>query len=97
MSGKYKREGVSGSGDGRLAKSAPIFERFTERNWRILDVLVDVAKQIQKTPSQVALNWVATQPGTTSTIIGASKLAQLEDNVAALEFTIPRGAAGEAR
>jgi aryl-alcohol dehydrogenase-like predicted oxidoreductase len=89
LSGKYKREGVSGRGDGRLAKSAPIFERFTERNWRILDVLVDVAKQVQKTPSQVALNWVATQPGTTSTILGATKLAQLEDNVAALEFTIP--------
>jgi hypothetical protein len=35
------------------------------------------------------LNWVATQPGVTSTIIGATKLAQLEDNFAAIEFTIP--------
>jgi hypothetical protein len=35
------------------------------------------------------LKWVATQPGVTSTIIGATKLAQLEDNFRALEFTIP--------
>jgi len=51
--------------------------------------VVDVAKKIGKTPAQVALNWVATQPGVTSTIIGATKLAQLEDNFGALKFTIP--------
>jgi hypothetical protein len=35
------------------------------------------------------LNWTATQPGITSTILGASKLAQLEDNLSAIEFSIP--------
>jgi aryl-alcohol dehydrogenase-like predicted oxidoreductase len=39
--------------------------------------------------AQVALNWVATQPGVTSTIIGATKLKQLEDNLSALSFEIP--------
>jgi len=52
-------------------------------------VLLEVAKQINKTPAQVALNWVATQPGVTSTIIGATKLAQLENNLGAIEFAIP--------
>ncbi len=37
----------------------------------------------------MALNWVATQPGVTSTILGASKIAQLESNLASLEFAIP--------
>jgi hypothetical protein len=37
----------------------------------------------------VALNCVATQPGITSTIIGASKQAQLDDNLATLDFGIP--------
>jgi diketogulonate reductase-like aldo/keto reductase len=37
----------------------------------------------------VALQWVATQPGITSTILGASSLAQLNDNLASLEFAIP--------
>ncbi len=89
LSGKYKREGSGGSGEGRLEKTGnPVFERFTEHNWRILDVLLEVAKRINKPPAQVALNWAATQPGITSTIIGATKLAQLDDNLAALDFAI---------
>ena len=93
LTGKYKQKGDSGEGEGRLeiAKNAgnPIFQRFTTRNWQILNVLLDVAKQINRPASQVALNWVATQAGVTSTIIGASKLSQLEDNLRSAEFEIP--------
>jgi aryl-alcohol dehydrogenase-like predicted oxidoreductase len=93
LSGKYKKEGTSVRGEGRLDKikdlSNPVFDKFNERNWRILDTLVATAKQVQRTIAQVALNWVATQPGITSTIIGATKVAQLDDNVAAIEFAIP--------
>ena len=89
LSGKYRKEGNTGKGDGRLGMPNPLFNQFTEHNWRILDVLLDVARQVQKSPAQVALNWVATQPGITSTIIGATKLAQLEDNLGAIEFEIP--------
>jgi len=93
LSGKYRREGNSGTGEGRLQKTKdqpnPVFRKFTERNWKIVDVLVNVARHIGKPPAQVALNWVATQPGVTSTIIGATKIAQLDDNLAALDFTIP--------
>jgi aryl-alcohol dehydrogenase-like predicted oxidoreductase len=93
LTGKYKQKGDTGYGEGRLeiAKDAgnPIFQRFTTRNWQILKVLSDVAKQINRPASQVSLNWVATQPGITSTIIGASKLSQLEDNLRYAEFEIP--------
>lgn len=93
LAGKYKREGASGRGEGRLeqTKDHPVLGRVltSEQNWQIVDTVVDVAKKIGKTPAQVALNWVATQPGVTSTIIGATKLAQLDDNFAAIEFSIP--------
>ena len=93
LTGKYRREASGGAGDGRLEKvkdsDNPAFKKFTEQNWRILDLVLEVAKQIGRPPAQVALNWVATQPGVTSTILGASKLTQLEDNLKALEFTIP--------
>ena len=91
LSGKYKREGDSGSGEGRLEKTKanPISNRFTPRNWRVAELLVEAAKKLDKPPAQVALNWVATQPGVTSTIIGATKLAQLDDNLASLSFKIP--------
>jgi len=92
LSGKYKRQGNTGQGEGRLeiTKDIPAFQRFKERNWKILDVVLDVAKQINKSPAQVALNWSATQPGITSTIIGASKPVQLEENLRCVEFEIPQ-------
>ena len=93
LSGKYKRDGNSGSGEGRLEKTKesgnPTLMRFSEKNWKILDVLLEVSRELNRAPAQVALNWAATQPGITSTILGASKLAQLEDNLSAIEFTIP--------
>jgi aryl-alcohol dehydrogenase-like predicted oxidoreductase len=93
LAGKYKREGDSGRGEGRLeqTKEHPVLGKVlrSEQNWRIVETVVDVAKKIGKTPAQVALNWVATQPGVTSSIIGATKIAQLDDNLSAIEFVIP--------
>jgi aryl-alcohol dehydrogenase-like predicted oxidoreductase len=93
LSGKYKGEGKSGSPQGRLdvqkAAGTALFDRFTERNWKIVDVLVDVAKQMGRPPAEVALNWVATQPGVTSTIIGATNVNQLDSNLSSLDFAIP--------
>jgi aryl-alcohol dehydrogenase-like predicted oxidoreductase len=93
LTGKYQRNHDGGSGDGRLEKlkdsGNPGFKKFTEQNWQILDALLDVSKRLHRSPAQIALNWVATQPGITSPILGASKLSQLEDNLGALEFSIP--------
>ena len=92
LSGKYKREasGHKGEGQGRLTTpGGSPFNRFSERNWRVHDALMEVAKQLGKPPAQVALNWVATQPGITSTIVGATKVAQLDDNLASIDFAIP--------
>jgi aryl-alcohol dehydrogenase-like predicted oxidoreductase len=94
LSGKYKRTpDGSGTGDGRLeiTKSQPnqAARRFNEHNWRVVEALGAVAKEIERSPAQVALNWVAKRPGVVSTIIGASKLDQLEDNLRCLEFDLP--------
>ena len=89
LSGKYKREGNTGKGEGRLTMPNPIFNKFNEHNWRVVDVLLEVAKQVGKSPAQVALNWLSTQPGVTSIILGATKTTQLADNLGSLDFTIP--------
>jgi aryl-alcohol dehydrogenase-like predicted oxidoreductase len=94
LTGKYTREGTKPKGEGRahalLASGNPVADKFLqERPWRIVRELVAVAKEVERTPAQVALNWVATRPGVVSTIIGASRLEQLEDNLRALDFTLP--------
>lgn len=93
LTGKYKRNGDTGQGEGRLDLTRDIpnpgFQRFKEQNWKVLDTLLDVAKQIDRSLAQVALNWASTQPGITSLIIGASKPAQFEDNLRSVDFEIP--------
>lgn len=94
LAGKYTREGGAASAKGSRLEvlkdsNNPVFNKFTERNWNIVDVLKEVARQLGRSPAEVALNWVANQPGVTSTIIGATKLKQLETNLAAITFEIP--------
>lgn len=90
LAGKYKR-GERGGGrlDTMNTSGNPGFEKLTEHNFRILDVLLDVAAQIGRSAAEVALNWVANRPGVASVIIGATKLSQLESNLRALDFTMP--------
>lgn len=94
LSGKYTRaDGVDGAGAGRLQQTKgsgnPAFVKFTERNWRILEVLREVAKELGRSPARVAVNWAATRPGVASTILGATRPGQLVDTLGALEFAIP--------
>lgn len=95
LTGKYTRASNGGAaGAGRLetmqAQAHPAIRGlFTERNWQILDTLVGAAKELGTTPAQLALAWVATRPGVVSTLIGATKLDQLEANLAALDLVIP--------
>jgi aryl-alcohol dehydrogenase-like predicted oxidoreductase len=94
LAGKYRRgAGGAGEGEGRLAtvrgSGNPVFDKFTERNWRILDVLREVAAALGRTPAEVALRFVATRPGVTSTIVGATRLEQLEANLGALAVELP--------
>jgi aryl-alcohol dehydrogenase-like predicted oxidoreductase len=94
LSGKYTRSGVAPQGDGRLQalqrSGNPAFLKlFTERNWAIVDALVAAARELDRSPAQVALAWITRRPAVASTIIGATRPAQLAENLAALEFAIP--------
>ncbi len=60
----------------------------TERRLGIANAVKSVAKEIDRTPAQVAINWLFTREGVVSVIPGARKLEQFDDNLAALEFTL---------
>ncbi len=87
LTGKYERDNIGESG--RLSGANPFGNsKFTDRNWAILEVLRAVADEQQRSPAQIALAWVLPRPGVASVIIGASKLTQLDDNMAALEISL---------
>src|SRR5690606_5606878 len=49
--------------------------------------IAEIAAEIGRTPSQVAINWVRQQAGVIP-ILGARTMAQMEDNLGALQFTL---------
>jgi L-glyceraldehyde 3-phosphate reductase len=65
-------------------------EFLNDDNLAKIRALNDIAKRRDQTLAQMALAWTLRDPRVTSTLIGASSVAQLEQNVAALdslEFT----------
>ena len=90
LSGKYKPSQDGKHGEGRLqGMSNPAFAKFSERNFSIIAELEKVARELGRSMPQVAVNWVANRPGVATVLIGATKQAQLDDNLQALDFSIP--------
>jgi aryl-alcohol dehydrogenase-like predicted oxidoreductase len=54
----------------------------------VVDTLVDVAKQRGVPPAQLALAWMLRKPGITAPIVGATKLAHMDDAIAAADLPI---------
>lgn len=88
LTGKF-RSATTGPEGSRIASDPMAKDRFvTERNLRIADAVAAVAKRLGRTPGQVALAWVAQQPGITAPIFGARTLEQLEENLGAADLTL---------
>ena len=63
-----------------------------ETTWNTVDALIEVAKEVERSPAQVALAWLLAKPGVASVIFGARNQKQLDDNLAAAEFTLSESA-----
>lgn len=59
-----------------------------EYTWRVIDALLEVAEETEKSPAQVAINWLLQRPGVTSPIIGARTFQQLDDNLGAIGWDL---------
>ena len=86
LSGKYSRENPQGDG-GRLTGFDILpFDR--DRGYALIDVLKEIAANHKASASQVAIAWLLTRPAVASVLVGANKLGQLEDNLAAASLTL---------
>jgi aryl-alcohol dehydrogenase-like predicted oxidoreductase len=59
-----------------------------EHTWGVIDALMTAAEEVEKSPAQVALNWLLQRPGVTAPIIGARTMKQLEDNLGATGWSL---------
>ena len=85
LSGKYTRKNA---GQLKSDRGAFVEPHLRDQTFVIVDELEAIAKAHDSTPARVALAWVQGRPGVASTIIGARRLAQLEDNVKALDLKL---------
>lgn len=85
LSGKYNQKGAA---EGARLNQPGAMPYLNERNLKIAAEVVAVAKEVGRSPSQVALRWLLQRPLTCIPIIGGRKLAQIEDNLKSVEFEL---------
>lgn len=89
LSGKFRRGMTAPPANTRVeeAEHKGWGERWSQYNnehtWRVVDTLLEVSRVVGRTPAQVAINWVLSNPAVTAPIIGARTLAQFEENLGA--------------
>ncbi len=73
--------------DSRAAKPHGFLkaETLSEERLTTIRALNDIAADRGQTLAQMAIAWVLRHPGMTSALVGASRVSQVEDNVAALD------------
>jgi len=86
LSGKFSRENQKPAGSRRSDFDFPLVDK--ERAWRILDVMAPIAKAHGCSAARISLAWVLAKPFVTSVIIGAKRLEQLNDNLAAVDLIL---------
>ena len=88
LSGKFSRSGSSDP-DARRAtfKFPPVDET---RGFDIIDAMQLIATAHEVSIAQIALAWLLHKTSVTSVIIGAKRIAQLDDNLASIHVTLTR-------
>jgi aryl-alcohol dehydrogenase-like predicted oxidoreductase len=86
LSGKFTRDNQKPEDSRRTNFDFPIVDK--DRVWRIMDVLVPIAEAHDVSPATAALAYVLAKPFVTSVIIGAKRIDQLHQNIAAVDVKL---------
>jgi aryl-alcohol dehydrogenase-like predicted oxidoreductase len=89
LTGKYSKGEVPTSGRLSNGVGESSWEnRANEKNFEILQAVQEVTSEIDKTPAQVALNWLLNKEEITSPIFGATSLEQFEENMGSVGWKL---------
>jgi aryl-alcohol dehydrogenase-like predicted oxidoreductase len=89
LTGKYRQGQEPESGTRYARNAAWAAGVLNDRNFRIVDEVKQVAKELDTTPTAVALAWVLSRNNVTCAIIGPRTLSQLKENFAGFELRLP--------
>ena len=82
LTGKYRRDQPLPDSV-RAGQNAD--NRFSDKNWDIIETLVDVADQEGQTPAQAAVDWLRSKSWVSAPIVGANTVDQLNSTIAGLD------------
>jgi aryl-alcohol dehydrogenase-like predicted oxidoreductase len=85
LSGKYTRGNAQTM---KADRGERVTTNLNDKGYAIIDELIRIARDLNTSPAAVALAWVQNRPGVASTIIGARRLEQLDQNLAALDLRL---------
>ncbi|HET7263134.1 MAG TPA: aldo/keto reductase [bacterium] len=89
LTGKYKPG--SPPPQGSRAQTQPVFaNRINDQNLRLAQDMAGLASEIGCTVAQLTLAWVMRRPGITSALVGATKVAQQEENLKSVDLKVPQ-------
>lgn len=88
LSGKIDRNHPAPNGSRSAALGAHGPELPELQFFDVIDVLRQIASEVERNVSQVALNWLLQRPTVASLVIGARNEAQLADNLGAADFAL---------
>lgn len=86
LTGKYHKDAELPADSARTESVKN--RHFNERGWTVLGAVEKLAAEKSTNVSAIALAWMLADPVITSPIIGPRNLAQIKDNLAALDVTI---------
>src|SRR6202011_5404397 len=86
LSGKYTRETLA-SPDNRYS-GFDILPFDKEQGFKLVEQMRSIAATHESSVSQVAIAWLLAHAAVSSVLLGATKLHQLEDNLAAADLTL---------
>jgi len=87
LTGKFEKGKAPGS-DTRLGLGDRMKRVDSEQNWKTLDAVRAVAKELGSTPAAVSLAWLLAKPQVSSVIFGARNIEQLDANLAGAELEL---------
>jgi aryl-alcohol dehydrogenase-like predicted oxidoreductase len=86
LSGKYSRTNQKPADSRRSQFDFPLVDK--ERTWNVLDAIAPIAKAHGCSAARISLAWLLAQRVVTSVILGAKRIDQLKDNLAAAELRL---------
>lgn len=87
LTGKYATGGKPAAG--RLVEKEQYGKRYSDpENYEVAGRFAQLAQELGVRPATLALGWVKSHPAITAPIIGARNVAQLQDSLAAADFTM---------